>query len=170
MKEDKSKENKEEKVKNPITEIEKQLEECKKQKEEYLNGWKRERADFINYKKEEIERITELIKYANEGLILKILPILDNCLAAEKNIPDDLKKDEHVKGLLQIHQQMRGFLKSQGLEEIKTMGEKFDPNFMEAVEEIENKDKIAGVIIEEIQKGYTLHGQIIRPAKVKVTK
>lgn len=135
---------------------------------EYLEGWKRERADFLNYKKEEMERLALLMKYANEELILKILPILDNCLTAEKNIPEELKKDEHIKGILQIYQQMRDFLKSQDIEEIKAVGEKFDPNFHEVVEEVEGEE--SGIIVEEIQKGYKLNGRVIRPAKVKINK
>jgi molecular chaperone GrpE len=146
------------------------LEECKKLKDEYLNGWKRERADFLNYKKEEMERIRELMKYANEELILKMLPILDNFEVASKNISEKLKNDDNIKGFLQIRQQIKDFLKMQGVEEIKTIGEKFNPNFMEITEEIEIKDKEPGIVVEEIQKGYTSHGKVIRPAKVKVSK
>lgn len=149
---------------------EKESEQLKAKCEEYLEGWKRERAGFLNYKKEEMERIVELIKYANEELILKILPILDNFIIAENNIPEDVKKDKNVAGLLQIHQQLRDFLKSQGVEEIKAVGEIFNPNFHEVVAEIEFKGKEHGIIIEETQKGYTLQGKIIRPSKVKINK
>ena len=63
--------------------LQKDLAEAKAKCEEYLNGWKRERADFLNYKKDEMERISQLVTYANEELILKIIPILDNlCLAS----------------------------------------------------------------------------------------
>src|SRR5438552_1862464 len=62
-----------------------ELEELKKKSEEYLNGWKRERADFLNYKKDEMERIGSLMKYANEEIILNILPILDSIYLAEKH-------------------------------------------------------------------------------------
>jgi len=135
-----------------------------------LAGWQRERADFLNYKKEEMERIGDILKYANEGLILKILPILDNFEIAEKKLPEDLKNNDNVKGLLMIKNQILEFLKSQGLEEIKSEGEKFDPHLMEVIEEIEIKDKESGIIIEEVQKGYKINGRLLRPAKVKVTK
>jgi len=153
-----------------LEELKKQLEECEKFKEEYLAGWQRERADFLNYKKEEMERIGDILKYANEGLILKILPILDNFEIAEKKLPEDLKNNDNVKGLLMIKNQILEFLKSQGLEEIKSEGEKFDPHLMEVIEEIEIKDKESGIIIEEVQKGYKINGRLLRPAKVKVTK
>jgi len=133
-----------------------ELEELKKKSEEYLNGWKRERADFINYKKDEIERIGQLVKYANEEIILNLLPVLDNlCLAAN-----------HVKdpGVLQIQKQLEDFLAKEGIKPIEVLGKKFDPVIMEAV------DGDGEVVSEEVQKGYTMHEKLIRPAKVRVTK
>jgi molecular chaperone GrpE len=169
-----------------IEELKKKLEECQKLKEEYLAGWQRARADFLNYKKEEIERIEEILKYGGEEFILKILPILDNFDLAEKKLTEDLKNNDSIKGLLQIKTQILDFLRIQGVEEIKTIGEKFDPNFHEAVEqveenklssspfadarEIEAKDKDSGIIVEEVQKGYKINGRLLKPAKVKVVK
>lgn len=150
--------------------LQKKLEDCQKKREEYLAGWQRARADFLNYKKEEMERIKEILKYGNENLILKILPILDNFEKAEKEIPDDKKNDKLLEGILQIKTQFQDFLKNQGIEEIKTVGEKFDPNFQEVVQEIEKADCESGTVIEETQKGYILNGKVIRPAKVKVAK
>ena len=166
-----------------IEELKKKLEECQKLREEYLAGWQRARADFLNYKKEEMERIGEFFKYANLNLILKILPILDNFEITEKKLPENLKADVNVRGILQIKNQILDFLKSQGVEEIKSVGERFDPNFQEIVEIVEIKDYNSpttqqgkkqyiesGVVIEEIQKGYKIHGRLLRPAKVKVAK
>jgi len=165
-----AKEEKVQKKEPTLDELKKQLEECQKLKDEYLAGWQRTRAELLNYKKEELERIGELIKYADTGLILKILPILDNFEIAEKKLPENLKNDENVKGLLLIKNQIQDFLKNQGVEEIKTIGEKFDPNLMEVVEEVEGKNVDSGIAIEEIQKGYKIHGRLLRPAKVRVAK
>ena len=153
-----------------LEELQKKLEECERLKNEYLAGWQRARADLLNYKKEELERVGELIKYANFGIILKILPILDNFEVALKKLPENLKNDENIKGLLLIKNQIQDFLKNQGVEEVKSIGEKFDPNFHEVVEEIETKDKGPGIIIEEVQKGYTINGRLLRPARVKISK
>lgn len=150
--------------------LKKKLEECEKQKAEYLGGWQRERADFLNYKKTEMERIGELLKYANEEFVLRILPILDNCEIIEKKLPDNLKNDENIKGLLLVKKQILDLLKNWGIEEIKTIGEKFNPNLHEVVEEVESKDKESGIIIEEIQKGYKTDGRLLRPARVKIVK
>jgi len=142
----------------------------KKKEQEYLENWKRERAAFLNYKKEEAERVGEFVKFANQELISKILPILDNIYIAEKKLPKDLKNNQWVEGILKIKSQILDFLKNQGIEEIKCLGEKFDPNFQEAIEEVKKSDSESGIIIEEIKKGYLLHGKVIRPAKVKIAK
>jgi molecular chaperone GrpE len=156
--------------KKQIEEFKKKFGECQKKKDEYLAGWQRARADFLNYKKGEMERFKEILKYGNENLILKILPILDNFEKAEKEIPDDKKNDKFLAGLFQIKTQIQDFLKNQGVEEIKTIGEKFDPNFMEGVGEVEKSEAEPGMVVEETQKGYILNDKVIRPAKVKVAK
>jgi len=157
-----------------LEKIQKELEELKKKVEEYLNGWKKERADFLNYKKDEMERIGELIKYANEELILRFLPVLDNIYLAEKELTEELKNHKWTQGVMNIKTQILDFLKSQGVEEIEVIGKKFDPNFMESVAEVA-RDPISGkselgTVVEETQKGYTLFGRVIRPAKVKISK
>ncbi len=148
--------------------------------EEYLNNWKRSAADFINYKKEELERIGTVIKYANQELILKILPILDNIELAEKQLPEKLKNGEEgsaqsiewTKGFLQIQKQAEEFLKREGIEEIKTVGGKVDPKTMGMVEEGSGGQTSAGsgTGMEEVQRGYTIQEKVLRPAKVRVTK
>ena len=141
-----------------------------KKEQEYLENWKRERASFLNYKKAEAERITELMKFANEELIFKFLPILDNIYIAEKKLPDDLKSNQWVEGFLKIKVQILDFFKKEGVEEIECLGKKFDPNFQEAIEQIEKKDSESGIVIEEVKKGYKINGKVLRPAKVRVTK
>ena len=147
--------------------LEEQLKECQKLKDEYLAGWQRARADLLNYKKEEMERMGDFLKYAGEGLIIKMLPLLDNFDVALKNLPDE--------GFSQIRKQFQDFLKEHGVEAITSIGEKFDPNLHEVVEEVSPSESLAkegesGIVLEEVQKGYTINGRLLRPAKVKVAK
>ena len=152
-----------------LDDLKKQLEDCQKKADEYLTGWQRARADFLNYKKEEMERISEFLKYGTEEMILKILPILDNFEIIENKLPEKIKDEENIKGILQIKNQILDFLKSQGAEEIKSVGEKFDPNLHEVVEEVA-EDGPPQTVIEEVQKGYKINGRLLRPAKVKINK
>ncbi len=161
---------KEKSEKELIGEIKEKLERCQKLSDEYLNGWKKERADFLNYKKNETERVEELIKYANEEFILKLLPVLDTFYLSEKELPEKLKNNQWVDGFLKIKNQVLNFLKNQGVEEIKSQGEEFDPNFHEAVEMEKNNGGKSGIVVEEVKKGYLLSGKVLRPAQVKVTK
>ncbi|MBI2642628.1 MAG: nucleotide exchange factor GrpE [Candidatus Wildermuthbacteria bacterium] len=146
----------------------KELEELKKEKDEYLAGWQRARADFINYKKEEMERIAGLIEYSQAGFLIKLLPLLDTVEYAERMVPQELKEDKNAQGFLQIGKQLRGFLKSQGVEELKAVEEKFNPEFHEAVGEVTGEKQ--GTVAEVVEKGYLLRGKLLRPAKVKVIK
>lgn len=158
------------KEKDEIKNLKKALEECERQKKEYLTGWQRSRADLLNYKKEEKKRIAGLLEYAGESLLLEVLPILDNFERAQKELPEDLKENDYLKGLLQIKKQLEDFLKAQGVERIEVLGKKFDPNFHEVVAQINSGQKETGTIVEEVQAGYMFKGKLLRPAKVKVAK
>ena len=147
------------------------IEETSKEKslkDEYLAGWQRERADFLNYKREEMERLKLFLGYATEDILVKLLPIVDNLELADKELTEDQKNNGFVKGVLQIAGQLREFLKTQGVEEMESFGKKFNPEFHEAVGEMEGKE--AGLVGEVVAKGYMLKGKVLRPAKVKITK
>ena len=150
--------------------IKQELEKYKKLKDEYLDNWKRERAAFLNYKKEGSQRIVALTQYINTSMILRFLPILDSFYLAEKGLSKKLKKDSNIEGFLRIKKQMEDFLKNDGITIIKSIDKKFDPNFHEVVGIVKKKGIESGTIIEEIQKGYKIKDQLLRPAKVKVAK
>ncbi len=146
-----------------------QLKKCEHERAEYLAGWQRAKADYINLQREHEQKIADYFKFANEGLILEFLPILDSFEAAIKNNGD--------KGVEQLYNQLLSVLKNNGLEEIKALGEKFNPELHEAVEVVKSDkeegtcpERSRGVIIEEVQKGYKLNGKIIRASKVKIGK
>ena len=170
MPEDLKKKGEEKKFSSSTIDKSQELEECQKQKEEYLAGWQRARADMLNYKKTEMERVGEILKYANEEFILKFLPVLDNFDLLEKKLSAEGKNSNDFKGILQIKKQIQDFFSNQGLQEIKSVGDKFDPNLHEIAEEVEAANKDKGIIVEEIKKGYKINGRLLRPAKVKVVK
>ena len=143
------------------------LEKVKKERDEYLDGWKRAKADFINYKKEELSRLEEMAKYSNEDLIKEIITVLDNfdlgLAALEKLGPIE-------KGIYMIRTQIEDILKRRGLKKINVrIGDLFDPNLSEAIAEVES-EKPPETIIEIIEPGYRLSEKIIRPTRVKVSK
>lgn len=150
--------------------LKQELAAAQKKAEEYLAGWKRAKADYINFKKETEKRQLEIIQFANAALIFELLPIADHFKQAIKKAPENLMNDEWVKGVLQIQRQTDDFLKKLGVEPIKTLGKKFNPEMHEAVGSEEKEGRDSGVIFEEVSGGYTLYGKVLKPAKVKVAK
>ncbi|MFA5172823.1 MAG: nucleotide exchange factor GrpE [Candidatus Paceibacterota bacterium] len=138
------------------------LKACLKDKEEYLNGWKRAKADLENYKKEEAARAEMLAKFANVALLRDLLSVMDSFDLA-------ISAEKENKGLILIRTQLESFLLKNGMEPIKAMGEKFDPEIHEAVQEEEGKGE-SGIVTAEIERGWKLYEKVIRPAKVKVSK
>lgn len=151
--------------------FENEIEKLKKECDEYLNGWKRAKADFINYKKDEGERMGQVAEYVKRELLVRVLPILDSLARAEKEISEDQKGNQVAKGFLQIGVQWREFLRQQGVQEIETVGKPFNPELHEAVSEVGGAEAgEPGTIVEEVEKGYIINGKLLRPSKVKVAK
>jgi len=143
---------------------------CEKEKKEYLDGWQRMRADFANIKKEEEARRGDMIKFAAEGLVDDLIPVLDSFSMAFGNKEAWEKVDTNWrKGVEYIYAQMYSVLESRGLTEIGKIGEKVDPRMHVAIEEITpTSEKDTDTVSEVVQKGYRLHSKVIRPAKVKI--
>jgi molecular chaperone GrpE len=152
----------------PIANELSELELVKKQAQEYLDGWKRAKADYLNLKKEMEEQNKEIKEWLSKVMLIPLLGILDGFDKAFGGVPDNLKNDQWVKGIAGIKRQMEDYLKAQGVEPITAKGEKFDPIKHEAVESVEGSE--SGTIAEELQKGYLINGEVLRPAKVKVYK
>ncbi len=147
-----------------------ELEEVKKQAEQYLDGWKRAKADLINYKKEESQHLADIANYTRHGYIYSLLPMLDNLNLTVSQMPPELLEDANVKGLLMVKTQLEDFLKANGVEAIKSVGEKFDPNLHEVIQAVETEGQESGTVVEEVRTGYKIDGNLLRPAKVKVAK
>lgn len=135
-----------------------EIENLRKQTDEYLNGWKRAKADYLNLKKDMEEQGRKIKEWMSKMFLLPLLEIVDNFNRA--GVLDA--------GVENIKKQLEDFLKANGVEAMKVIGEKFDPLKHEAIESIEGGE--SGVVAEETQKGYLIGGEVLRPAKVKVYK
>jgi molecular chaperone GrpE len=149
------------------SELEAKLAETEKQRDEYLAGWQRAKADFINYKKEEIDRLQQVAKYGTEEFIRELIVFLDNfelaIAALEKAGPVE-------KGIYLIRTQVEDILKRRGVERISVKaGDAFDTSFMESVAEIEGTAP-PGAVADEIEAGYRVHEKVIRPVRVRLVK
>ena len=146
------------------------LEELKEQCNEYLNGWKRAKADLANFKKDTEKRQQEIREFMAADLVLDILPIHDHFKRSLEHIPEEDQKKDWVIGIMHIKSQLDKFLKDRGIEEIKTVGEEFNPELHEAVSNHKSENSESNIITKEVSTGYTMNGKVIQPAKVIVSE
>src|SRR3989338_334283 len=161
--EQKQNSNKEEAAKPEMSELQK----CEAQKNEYLAGWQRAKADLINYKKEELQRLEEVAKYHGAEFMRELIAVLD---AFDLGLAALEKQGSVEKGIYMIRAQIEDILKSHGLTKIPIrVGDPFDPAVAEAIAEAESGEP-PGTVLEEIEPGYRLHDKILRPSRVKISK
>src|SRR3989338_407505 len=144
-------------------------EELFKKSDEYLNGWKRALADYHNLERETEKKKSEWLKMANEDLLVVLLPLYDNLKLALKHSQSE--KNDWLTGIEHVTAQFKKVLEENGVREIKTVGEKFDPEVHEAVvaqETSGSEQKQDNIIKKEVKTGYKLNGKVIYPAKVIV--
>ncbi len=156
----------EEKIKS----LKEKLRKCLAEKKEYLDGWQRTKADFLNSKKDEEKNKAEFVKFAKEGMIHELIPILDSFIMAFSNKEAWEKTDKNWRtGIEYIYSQLVTTLKASGLEELTPKEEPFDPFKHDCVETVDvQEEKADGIVVETVRNGYCLNGKIIRAAKVKV--
>ena len=143
------------------------LAEIERQRDEYLAGWQRAKADFINYKREEMEKMGDIARYGNEELIKDLIGVLDNFDLALRTLE---REGPVEKGIYLIRTQIEDILKKRGLMKIEIAeGDHFDPAVAEALTQVVS-DKPEGTVAEMIEPGYRLHEKVLRPARVIISK
>lgn len=141
------------------------VKELENKNKEYIDHLQRLQAEFDNYRKHVEKEKVEFVKFASHKLIEKILPILDNLEIALKTSE---REDDFFKGIAMIYNELKSILKKEGLEEIKSLNNKFNPMIHEVVLKQESQEE-EGIVLEELQKGYMLNGRVLRFAKVKIS-
>jgi len=129
-------------------------------------------ADFDNFKKRAVREKQEAIKYANEGLLQKLLPVLDGldmALAAAQTAGHEPDQSLQA-GVSLVCQQLKTALTEAGLEELNAVGKLFDPNLHEALAQKETPDVPEGQVVQQTRKGYRFRDRLLRPASVIVAK
>ena len=160
----------EEDLKKTLKKLRADLKACKAEKEEYLNGWQKERADFANYKKQEDVRKSNFSESVRERILTRFLTVLDSFNMAFANKESWNKVDENWrKGVEYIYVQLNTIFEEYGVKEIGEVGENFDPNIHQSIEMVPtNKKENNHKISEIIQRGYKLGDRVIRAARVNV--
>ena len=160
----------EEDLKKTLKKLRADLKACKAEKEEYLTGWQKERADFINYKKQEEDRKANFSESIRGRILARFLIVLDSFNLAFANKEAWSKVDENWrKGIEHIYNQLNAIFEEYDVKEIGAVGENFDPNIHQSIE-IKSTDKKEDnhKISDVIQKGYKLGDRVIRVARVNI--
>ncbi|MBI2023373.1 nucleotide exchange factor GrpE [Candidatus Giovannonibacteria bacterium] len=136
----------------------------RKERDEYLAGWQRAKADFINARKDDEKARKAFVQFAEENILLELLFVADSLDMA-------VKHDPGFESAERIYRQILDILRKHGVEQLESKGKKFDPLFHEAWETADvSESSKDGEILDELQKGYLIHGKVLRPAKVKTGK
>lgn len=152
-----------------------QIEELKTKAAKADENWERfvrNYADFENYKKRAAREREDAARFATESLFKRLIPVLDSFDMAMSTTTEsaDPAVQSMKSGMSMVHQQLKNSLTESGLEEIDATGKVFDPNFHEAVSQIDSEDVPEGHVLQQMRKGYKLKERLIRPATVVVAR
>jgi molecular chaperone GrpE len=151
----------------PMNDADRAIAEAKEEAQTNLAGWQRSQADFENYKRREEAKQKEILEFAKEVTIVKLLPTLDTLQQGLKHSPQGVD-ETWLKGIQATLQQLEKTLAEMGVVKIEAVGKPFDPHFHEAIREIPGDQD--GVIVEDLQTGYEINGKVIRPSQVVISK
>ena len=156
---------------DPIKAVTDELTQTKAQAAEYLDGWQRARAEFANYKRRTEAERAELLVSAGADVLTRILPAADDFDRAVQTLPDDLKDNAWVAGVMLVQRKLANGLDSSGVKPIPVQpGDTFDPNIHEAITQEDSEQFASGQIIGVVQHGYKMGERVLRPAMVRVAR
>ena len=155
---------------NSVESLMQRLQEKEKEAAENYDKYVRAVAEMENYKKRAVRDRADSLKYGQENLIKDILPLVDNLDRAMEHACNSNDFEAFKAGLQLIQNQLSGCLGKQGVEPIQAIGRDFDPNFHEAVLQVESPEHGHNQVVEEFEKGYLLNGRLLRPSKVSVCR
>ncbi len=147
-----------------------ELGETKRERDEYLELAQRTRADFENYRKRVAKETSEALARGKAQLARELLPVIDNLERALKSGADPASHQALVEGVGFVLEELRGKLGNAGVESFDPKGEKFDPQLHEALSAQPADGTDSGIVLETLEKGYRLNGEVLRPARVVVSK
>lgn len=146
------------------------IEEVVRQRDEYLEGWKRAKADFLNYKKEEMERLASVGEMSKTRIARDFLSVVDTVEKAERHIVELADADNLRTGFALVAKQIKNIAQSHGIREIEALGTPFNPEIHEAVAERAQDGISPGIVIDVVEKGYVMGEKLLRPVKVVVAE
>jgi len=146
-----------------------ELEKLQAELQEQQQRTLRVQADFDNFRRRTQKEKEDLGKYASSKLITELLPVIDNFERALQASEENPEFESFSKGVSMIFRQLESVLATEGLSAMKSVGEPFNPEYHQAIMQVESDEYEEGIVVEEVQKGYMLKDKVLRPAMVKVS-
>ncbi|MCC3380099.1 nucleotide exchange factor GrpE [Paenibacillus farraposensis] len=137
--------------------------------EEHQQRLLRAQADFDNFRRRTLKEKEELAKYASMKLVTELVPVLDNFERALSTAQQGAESESFAKGVEMIFRQFESVLQAEGVTAMNAVGQPFNPEFHQAIMQVESEEHEEGIVVEEVQKGYMLKDKVLRPAMVKVS-
>ena len=138
--------------------------------EELTDQVKRQMAEFDNFRKRTEKEKTQMFETGAKSVIEKILPVIDNFERRLGAVPEDEKDSAFVDGMDKVYRQMLTELDAIGVKPIEAVGKEFDPEFHNAVMQVESEEYDSGIVAQELQKGYIYHDSVVRHSMVAVVQ
>ena len=138
--------------------------------EELNDRLKRQMAEFENFRKRSEKEISQMFDMGAKTIVEKILPVIDNFERGLAAVPDDKKDDPFITGMDKVYKQMLTELDAAGVKPIECVGQEFDPDFHNAVMQVENDELESGTVAQELQKGYMYKDSVVRHSMVSVVQ
>lgn len=138
--------------------------------EELNDRLKRQMAEFENFRKRSEKEKSQMFDMGAKTIVEKILPVIDNFERGLTAVPDDKKDDPFITGMDKVYKQMLTELDAAGVKPIECVGQEFDPDFHNAVMQVENDELESGTVAQELQKGYMYKDSVVRHSMVSVVQ
>lgn len=148
---------------------EEELQKLQELADEHQARTLRVQADYDNFRRRTQKEKEELAQYATSKLVTELLPVLDNFERALATPAAGVDAEAFIKGVNMIFRQLEGVLKNEGLTAMEVVGQPFNPEYHQAIMQVESEEHEEGIVTEEVQKGYLLKDKVLRPAMVKVS-
>ena len=156
--------------KNPFKKKEKKKDKRDERIEELTDQVKRQMAEFENFRRRTEKEKTQMYEVGAKSIIEKILPVVDNFERGLAAVPEEQKSDAFVDGMDKIYKQMMTVFAELDVKPIEAVGKEFDPEFHNAVMQVESEEYESGIVAQELQKGYTYRDSVVRHSMVAVVQ
>lgn len=147
-----------------------ELDSCRTKSDEYLDGWQRSRAEFLNYKKRIEREQSQVYQNAAGNVIRRFLDVADDLERALKHRPSEGEGAVWAEGVDLIYRKFVNLFESEGVVKMQAEGQPFDPNLHEAVTSEDSDEYESGDVIEVLEPGYMIGDRVLRPARVRVAR